>query len=100
VAIESDSQLRVVGLEVEFCAWRSHSSRDLVVQLVYVGLEVVFAILGSQVERESLGILNDLALLGTEPNVVVLVHEVPVPGLVTENTEVLDKFQGIQLGYN
>lgn len=39
-----------------------------------------------------------LSLLSIEPDLVSFVHEVLVPGLVSDDTEVLNQFERVQLG--
>ena len=96
----SDSEFSVVGLEVEFVARRSKSSRHLLVQVSHVSLELALAVGCCQVEGELFGVLHFLTLLGVEPNVITLVHEVLVPCLVPQNTEVLQQLQRVHFGYN
>jgi hypothetical protein len=70
-------------------SWRCECSWHFFVEIIDVIFELAFALVGSEVEGEGLLVADHLALLLIEPLAVVLVEEVPIPGLVPEHTEVL-----------
>lgn len=96
----SDAQLSIVCLEVELGSGRTERSRHFFVEIVDILFEFLFALTGGQIEWESLGILNNLEVFGRMPTVGFLVHEIPVPSFVSEDTEVLEEFKGNQFGYD
>ena len=89
----SDAQLSIVGLEVELGSGRTHGSRHLLVEIVDVLLELSLSLGGRQVEGEGLGVLGDFELTRRLPASVLFVHEVSVPGLVPEHSEVLEQLK-------
>jgi hypothetical protein len=94
----SDTQFSIVGLEVELDTGRTERSRDFIVEIVDMFLELSLALSGGKVEGEHLGILGDLELPRRLPAVVLLVHEVAIPGFVSEDTEVLEELERNGLG--
>ena len=75
--IQSDSEFCVVGLEVELLSRWGEGAWDFLVEVVKVVLELALALVGGEIEGESLAIANNLAFLLVEPLAVVLVDEVP-----------------------
>lgn len=94
----SHAQLSIICLEVELCSRSAECSGYLVVEFIHVGFELALSLRSGQIEWESLIILNFLSLFFCKPNIILLVHEVTVPSLVSEDTEVLDEFQRIDFG--
>jgi hypothetical protein len=98
--VTSDSDFCVVGLEVEVLSGRGECAWYFGVEVVDVILEVALALVGGEVEGEGLLVAHHLPLLLVEPLPVVLVQEVPVPRLVSQHSEVLEEFEGVDLGYD
>ena len=96
--VTSDSDFCVVGLEVEVLSGWGEGTGNLGVEVVDVLLEVTLALVGGEIEREGLLVAHHLPLLLVEPLSVVLVQEVPVPSFVSQHSEVLKKFEGVDLG--
>lgn len=94
----SYSEFGVVGLEVEFLAGRGECSWHFFVDFVDVVFEVALALVGSEVEGEGAPVADYLPVLLAVPLAVLLVHEVPVPGLVPEDSEVLEELEGVEFG--
>jgi len=89
----SDAQLGIVGLEVELGSTRTEGSRYLLVEIVYMLFEFFFALCGGKIEREGCSVLGSLELTRREPAVVLFVHEVPIPSLVSDYAEVLEELE-------
>lgn len=94
----SDSDFGVVGLKVELLAGRGERAWDFFVELIDVIFKISLALVGGKVEGEGAPITHYLTILLAVPLPVLLVHEVAVPGLVPEHTEVLQKFKGVEFG--
>lgn len=75
--IQSDSDFRVVGLEVELLSWGGESTGNFLVEIVDVIFELSLSLVGGEVEGEGLLVADHSALALIEPLAVVLVHKVP-----------------------
>ena len=63
----SHSKILIITLKIEFLARGSNGSRNLLVKVVHVSLEVLLSFLRSQVKWESSVVSNYLCLLSSEP---------------------------------
>ena len=63
----SHSKILIITLKIEFLARGSKGSRNLLVKVVHVSLEVLLSFLRSQVKWESSVVSNYLCLLSSEP---------------------------------
>ena len=96
----SNAELGVVGFKVELGAGWREGSWYFLVEIVEVTLELALALRSDEVEWKSFIILHYLSLISCEPPVLMLVHEISIPSLVPEHTEVLQQFQWIHFWYS
>ena len=90
---QSNAHLGVIGLEVELLSRSTKTTRNFAVEVIYVCLELTLALRSSQIERESLRILNYPSLLIGKPSLILLIQEVTIPSLITQYTKVLKQFK-------
>ena len=81
-------------------ARRGESSRDFLVEIDQVGLEVLLSLGGCQIEGESFMVSYDARLFLGKPRALMFVHEIPLPGFISKHSEVLKQLQGIHLRNN